>query len=137
MLQFSNDSNMLFVLKVRSLVGDRISLIVQTSSAVTVAFSMGLIIAWRLAVVVIAVQPVIVLCYYTRRVLLKVMSRKALKAQDQGSQLAAEAVANHRTINAFSSQEKILRLFEKKSQEGPQRDNIKQSLFAGVVLGIS
>ena len=120
----------------RSLVADHISLLVQTVSAVTVAFTMGLIIAWRLAIVIIAAQPLIILCFYTKKVLLKTMSQKALKAQDQGCQLAAEAVTNHRTISAFSSQEKILRLFEK-SQEGPQRDNIKQSLFAGVLLGIS
>lgn len=121
---------------VRSLVGDRISLIVQTVSAVTIAFTMGLIIAWRLAIVIIAAQPLVILCFYTKKVMLMTLSQKALKAQDQSSQLAAEAVANHRTISAFSSQEKILRLFEK-TQEGPRRDNIKQSLFAGVVLGIS
>ena len=97
----------------RSLVGDRISLLVQTFSSVIIACLMGLIIAWRLAVVIIAVHPFIVLCFYTKKVILTAMSQKALKAQDQGSQLVAEAVSNHRTISAFSSQEKILRLFEK------------------------
>eukprot|EP00253_Pinus_taeda_P026305 PITA_26305 len=121
---------------VRSLVGDRISLLVQTASTTTIAFTMGLIIAWRLAIIIIAVQPVIVLCFYTKKVLLKAMSEKAIKSQDQGSQLAAEAVANHRTISAFSSQEKILRLFEK-TQEGPRRESIKQSLYAGFALGTS
>ena len=66
MLQFSNDSNMLFVLQVRSLVGDHMSLLVQTSSAVTVAFSIALVVAWRLAFVIIAVQPLVVSCYYTK-----------------------------------------------------------------------
>ena len=97
---------------------------------------MGLIIAWRLAVVIIAAQPFIVLCFYTKKVLLKAMSQKALKAQDQGSQLAAEAVSNHRTISAFSSQEKIIRLFQK-SQEGLRRESIKQSLLAGFALALS
>eukprot|EP00253_Pinus_taeda_P030909 PITA_30909 len=97
---------------------------------------MALILSWRLAVVMIAVQPVIVLCFYTKKVLLKAMSEKSLKAQDKGSQLAAEAVANHLTISAFSSQDKILRLFEK-TQEGPRRDSIKQSLLAGCALGAS
>lgn len=124
------------MIQVRSLVGDRISLIVQTVFAVAVAFTMGLIIAWRLAIIMIAAQPLTVLCFYTRKVLLKTMSEKALRAQDQGSQLAAEAVANHRTISAFSSQEKILYLFEK-SQEGPHRDSIKQSWIAGIILGSS
>eukprot|EP01018_Ginkgo_biloba_P022724 Gb_08707 [translate_table: standard] len=121
---------------VRSLVGDRVSLIVQTLSAVTIAFTMGLIIAWRLAIVMIAVQPLIITCFYLKKVLLKTMSAKALKAQDQGSQLAAEAVANHRTITAFSSHERILNLFEH-TQKGPHEQSMKQSWFSGFVLGTS
>ncbi|XVF14182.1 hypothetical protein REPUB_Repub09cG0035100 [Reevesia pubescens] len=121
---------------VRSLVGDRMALIVQTISAVTIACTMGLVIAWRLALVMIAVQPIIIICFYTRRVLLKSMSQKAIKAQDESSKLAAEAVSNLRTITAFSSQDRILKMLEK-AQEGPQRESIRQSWFAGIGLGTS
>ncbi|GLJ36676.1 hypothetical protein SUGI_0737940 [Cryptomeria japonica] len=121
---------------VKSLVGDRLSLVFQTLSAVTIAFTMGLIIAWRLAILMIAVQPLIIACFYTRKVLLKAMSAKALKAQEEGSQLAAEAVANHRTITAFSSQQRILRMFER-TQQGPRQESPRQSWFAGLALGTS
>ncbi|XP_034915408.1 ABC transporter B family member 15 [Populus alba] len=121
---------------VRSVVGDRIALVVQTMSAVTIAWTMGLVIAWRLAIVMIAVQPIIIACYYTRSVLLKSMSRKAIKAQDESSKLAADAVSNLRTITAFSSQERILKMLEK-VQEGPRRENVRQSLFAGIGLSTS
>ncbi|KAK4752836.1 hypothetical protein SAY87_021634 [Trapa incisa] len=121
---------------VRSLVGDRIALLVQTISAVTIAFTMGLVIAWRLALVMIAAQPLIIVCFYTRRVLLKSMSQKAIKAQDESSKLAAEAVSNVRTITAFSSQDRILRMLET-SQEGPRKESIKQSWYAGLGLGAS
>ncbi|KAK6256079.1 hypothetical protein SCA6_017384 [Theobroma cacao] len=121
---------------VRSLVGDRMALIVQTISAVTIACTMGLVIAWRLALVMIAVQPIIIVCFYTRRVLLKSMSQKAIKAQDESSKLAAEAVSNLRTITAFSSQHRILKMLDK-AQEGPRRESIRQSWFAGIGLGTS
>ncbi|XP_010272127.1 PREDICTED: ABC transporter B family member 15-like isoform X2 [Nelumbo nucifera] len=121
---------------VRSLVGDRMALVVQTFSAVSIAFTMGLIIAWRLAIVIIAVQPLIILCYYARRVLLKTMSKKAIKAQDQSSKLAAEAVSNLRTITAFSSQDRILCMLDR-ANEGPRRESIRQSWFAGIGLGTS
>ncbi|CAJ1946870.1 unnamed protein product [Sphenostylis stenocarpa] len=121
---------------VRSLVGDRMALVVQTISAVTIAFTMGLIIAWRLAIVMIAVQPIIIACFYTRRVLLKSMSSKAIKAQDESSKIAAEAVSNLRTITAFSSQDRILKMLEK-AQEGPSHESIRQSWFAGVGLACS
>ncbi|KAL2335593.1 hypothetical protein Fmac_016806 [Flemingia macrophylla] len=121
---------------VRSLVGDRMALVVQTISAVVIAFTMGLFIAWRLAIVMIAVQPIIIACFYTRRVLLKSMSSKAIKAQDECSKIAAEAVSNLRTITAFSSQDRFLKMLEK-AQEGPRRESIRQSWFAGVGLACS
>ncbi|EXB47719.1 ABC transporter B family member 15 [Morus notabilis] len=121
---------------VRSLVGDRMALLVQTFSAVTVAFTMGLVIAWRLAIVMIAVQPLIIICFYTRRVLLRSMSSQASKAQDESSKLAAEAVSNLRTITAFSSQDRILKMLEK-AQEGPRRESIRQSWYAGIGLACS
>ncbi|KGN52419.1 ABC transporter B family member 15 [Cucumis sativus] len=129
--RLSKDANV-----VRSLVGDRLALIVQTISAVTIAFTMGLVISWKLALVMIAVQPLVICCFYTRRVLLKKMSNKAIKAQEQSSKLAAEAVSNLRTITAFSSQERILKMLEK-AQEGPKRESIKQSWYAGIGLGCS
>lgn len=121
---------------VRSLVGDRMALVVQTISAVVIAFTMGLIIAWRLAIVMIAVQPLIIVCFYTRRVLLKSMSKKAIKAQDESSKIAAEAVSNLRTITAFSSQARILAMLEK-AQESPRRESVRQSWYAGIGLGTS
>ncbi|KAJ0978953.1 hypothetical protein J5N97_014427 [Dioscorea zingiberensis] len=121
---------------VRSLVGDRMSLLVQTISAITIACTIGLVIAWRLAIIMIVVQPLIIVCFYSRKMLLKSMSSKAAKAQLESSKLAAEAVSNLRIVTAFSAQEKILRLFEL-TQEGPRKENIRQSWIAGLVLGIS
>ena len=116
--------------------GDRTALLVQTISAVTIAFTMGLFIAWRLALVMIAVQPLVIICFYARRVLLKSMSNKAIKAQAESSKLAAEAVSNLRTITAFSSQHRILKMLEK-AQQGPRRESIRQSWYAGIGLAFS
>ncbi|XVE83875.1 hypothetical protein DITRI_Ditri16bG0123200 [Diplodiscus trichospermus] len=121
---------------VRSLVVDRTSLLLQTISGVTLACVMGLFIAWRLAIVMIAVQPLIILGLYTRKVLLKSKSRKAIKAQEDSSKLAAEAVSYHRTITAFSSQDRILKMLER-AHEGPRVENVRQSWFAGIGLGSS
>ncbi|OMO52739.1 hypothetical protein COLO4_37015 [Corchorus olitorius] len=83
---------------------------------------------------VIAVQPLIIFSMYTRKAVMKSMSRKAIKAQQESSKLAAEAVSNHRTITAFSSQGRILKMLEK-AHEGPRKENVRQSLFAGLALG--
>jgi ATP-binding cassette subfamily B (MDR/TAP) protein 1 len=129
--QLAKDANV-----VRSLVGDRMALMIQTVSAVLIACTMGLVIAWRLALVMIAVQPLIIVCFYARRVLLKSMSKKSIQAQSESSKLAAEAVSNLRTITAFSSQDRILRLFDQ-AQNGPRKESIRQSWIAGLGLGTS
>jgi len=129
--QLAKDSNV-----VRSLVGDRMALLVQAGSAVLIACTMGMVIAWRFAVVMLAVQPLIIICFYTRRVLLKSMSKKSVEAQSPSSKLAAEAVSNVRTVSAFSSQACILRLF-KQAQNGPHKESIRQSWFSGLGLGTS
>lgn len=129
--RLAKDSNV-----VRSLVGDRMALIIQTVSAVIIACTMGLVIAWRLAVVMIAVQPLIIVCYYCKRILLKSMSSKAIKSQDESSKLAAEAVSNLRTVTAFSSQARILKMLEQ-AQQGPRHESIRQSWYAGIGLGTS
>ncbi|XP_051140937.1 ABC transporter B family member 15-like isoform X2 [Andrographis paniculata] len=121
---------------VRSLVGDRMALFIQTFSAVIIACTTGLVIAWRLALVMIAVQPLIIICYYSKRVLLKNTSQKSIKAQNESSNLAAEAVSNLRTITAFSSQTRILKMLEK-AQEGPLTESIRLSWLAGIGLGTS
>ncbi|PON33535.1 ABC-transporter [Parasponia andersonii] len=56
---------------------------------------MGLIIAWRLAIVLIVVQPLIIMCFYTRYVMLKSIFRKARKEQGDSTKLANE---NYYTI---------------------------------------
>ncbi|GMI68437.1 multi-drug resistance 13, ATP-binding cassette B15 [Hibiscus trionum] len=119
---------------VRSLVGDGVSLVLQTISGVALACVMGLFIAWRLAIVMIVVQPLIIGSLYTRLVVLKRMSQKGIKAQQESSKLAAEAVSNHRTITAFSSQDQILKMLQT-ANEGPRKENVRQSWFAGLALG--
>ncbi|KAJ1278281.1 hypothetical protein BS78_04G068100 [Paspalum vaginatum] len=129
--QLATDANV-----VRSLVGDRMSLIVQTISAVLLGCIMSLVIAWRLALVMITVQPLVIVCFYARLVLLKSMSKRSIQAQARCSRLAVEAISNLRTVTAFSTQGRILRLFDQ-AQEGPRKESIRQSWFAGLGLSTS
>ncbi|KAL3511376.1 hypothetical protein ACH5RR_030777 [Cinchona calisaya] len=118
---------------VRSLVGDRIALLVQVFAGASLAFALGLILTWRVAVVMIAMQPLIIASFYSRSVLMKGMSESGQKAQNEGSQLASEAVVNHKTITAFSSQKRILNLFLA-TLKGPRKESIKQSWVSAVAL---
>jgi ATP-binding cassette subfamily B (MDR/TAP) protein 1 len=118
---------------VRSLVGDRMSLLVQAVFGSVFAYVLALVLSWRLSLVMIAVQPLVVGSYYSRSILMKNMAGKAQKAQKQGSQLASEAVVNHRTITAFSSQKRILGLF-KATLSGPKAESVRHSWISGFGL---
>ncbi|PWA78769.1 AAA+ ATPase domain-containing protein [Artemisia annua] len=126
--RLSSEANM-----VRSLVGDRMSLITQAFFGALFAYTLGLILSWRLALVLMAAQPLLIGSYYARSVLMKSLSEKSQKAQCEGSQLASEAVINHRTITAFSSQKRVVSLFED-TLKGPERESIRQSYYSGVGL---
>ncbi|KAF8693403.1 hypothetical protein HU200_038796 [Digitaria exilis] len=119
--QLAKDAN-----AVRSLVGDRMALVIETISSVLVSWTMGLVISWRLALVMIAVQPAIIVGCYARHTLLKNMSKKSMREQSKSSKLAADAISNFRTVTSFSSQDRILGLFEE-AQDGPRKENIRQS----------
>ncbi|CAN1325845.1 Putative multidrug resistance protein [Linum perenne] len=118
---------------VRSLVGDRISLLVQAFFGSIFAYALAIALSWKLALVLIAVQPIVVGGYYSKSVLMKSLGENSQKAQKEGSQLASEAVINHRTITAFSSQKKIVGLF-KATLKGPQKESVKQSWLSGFGL---
>ncbi|XVE74907.1 hypothetical protein DITRI_Ditri12bG0056200 [Diplodiscus trichospermus] len=117
----------------RSFIADRMSLLVQVFFSASLAFLFALIVTWRVAIVMIAIQPLLIGSFYSRSVLMKSMSQKAQKAQNEGSQLASEAIVNHRTITAFSSQKRILHLF-RATMRGPRQQSIKQGYISGLGL---
>ncbi|XP_052199324.1 putative ABC transporter B family member 8 [Diospyros lotus] len=119
---------------VKSLVADRVSLIVQTVSSVTIALVMGLVIAWKLALLMIAVQPLTILCFYMRKVLLSSITSNFVKAQNQSTQIAVESVYNHRIVTSFGSIKKILQLFDE-AQDEPRKEARKKSWLAGLGMG--
>ncbi|MED6126995.1 hypothetical protein PIB30_083852 [Stylosanthes scabra] len=129
--RLASDANL-----VRSLVAERISLLVQVFVTATLAFTLGLYVSWKVAMVMIAMQPLIIACFYSKLVVTKSMSGKARKAQGESSQLAMEATINHRTIAAFSSEKRVLNLF-KASMRGPHLETIKQSWITASILSLS
>lgn len=48
----------------RSFIAERISLLIQVSGSAFLAFGLGLVISWRLAIVIIAIQPLLIGSFY-------------------------------------------------------------------------
>nr|QVT92308.1 ABC transporter [Salvia miltiorrhiza] len=98
---------------VRCLVGDRASLLVQVFTSASVAFILALVLTWRVSIVVISIQPLIIASFYSKSIMMKRM-----------------------TVTAFSSQTKILSLFAA-TLKRPHKESIKQSWLSGIGLFIS
>ncbi|WOL14628.1 ABC transporter B family member 8 [Canna indica] len=121
---------------VKTLVADRISLLVQTASGVVIAMTMGLVVAWKLALVMIAIQPSTMICYYAKKVVLSKVSVALAEAQHASTQIAIEAVYNHRMVTSFGCADKVLDLF-KQAQEEPVKASRKKAWVAGLATGTS
>ncbi|EOA26173.1 hypothetical protein CARUB_v10019611mg [Capsella rubella] len=121
---------------VKSIVADRISLLVQTISGVTIAMIIGLLVSWKLALVMIAVQPLSILCFYTKKVLLSNISHNYAYAQNRSSQIASEAIYNHKIVTSLGSTKKIIEIFDK-AQYGAKRKGKNATWLAGFGMGLA
>ncbi|KAJ4785049.1 ABC transporter B family member 1 [Rhynchospora pubera] len=121
---------------VRSAIGDRISVIVQNSALMLVACTAGFILQWRLALVLIAVFPLVVGATVLQKMFMKGFSGDLEGAHAKATQIAGEAVANVRTVAAFNSETKITRLFEA-NLRGPLRRCFWKGQIAGSGFGVA
>ncbi|XP_057534308.1 ABC transporter B family member 1-like [Amaranthus tricolor] len=121
---------------VRSAIGDRISVIMQNSALLLVACTAGFVLQWRLALVLIAVFPVVVAATVLQKMFLKGFSGDLEAAHAKATQLAGEAVSNVRTVAAFNSEAKIVGLFTS-NLETPLRSCFWKGQIAGSGYGIA
>lgn len=121
---------------VRSAIGDRISVIMQNSALMLVACTAGFVLQWRLALVLVAVFPVVVAATVLQKMFMTGFSGDLEAAHAKATQLAGEAVANLRTVAAFNSESKIVNLFSS-SLQSPLRRCFWKGQIAGSGYGIA
>ncbi|OVA18006.1 ABC transporter [Macleaya cordata] len=115
---------------VRSAIGDRISVIMQNSALMLVACTAGFVLEWRLALVLIAVFPVVVAATVLQKMFMKGFSGDLEGSHAKATQLAGEAVSNVRTVAAFNSEAKIVGLFSSNL-----RIPLKRCFWKGQIAG--
>ncbi|KAL5807361.1 hypothetical protein ACOSQ3_030252 [Xanthoceras sorbifolium] len=121
---------------VRSAIGDRISVIVQNTALMLVACTAGFVLQWRLALVLVAVFPVVVAATVLQKMFMKGFSGDLEAAHAKSTQLAGEAIANVRTVAAFNSESKIVGLFSSNLQ-GPLKRCFWKGQIAGSGYGVA
>ncbi|KAJ4722938.1 ABC transporter B family protein [Melia azedarach] len=121
---------------VKTIISDRMSVIVQCISSILIATIVSLIVDWRMALVAWAVMP----CHFIGGLIqaksAKGFSGDSADAHCEFVSLTSESAANIRTVASFCHEKHILqkaRFFLEK----PKRRSRKESIKYGIIQGFS
>ncbi|KAG8385354.1 hypothetical protein BUALT_Bualt03G0034400 [Buddleja alternifolia] len=100
---------------VRTLVGDALGLIVQNISTVIAGLVIAFTANWMLALIVLAVLPLVM--------------------YEEASQVANDAVSSIRTVASFSAEDRVMKMYEKKC-EAPMKQGVRLGIVSGASFGL-
>ncbi|GMI66694.1 P-glycoprotein 21, ATP-binding cassette B21 [Hibiscus trionum] len=120
----------------RALVGDALSKIVQSIVLAIAGLVIAFIASWQLALIVLALFPLIGIDGYIQVKFMKGFSADAKTMYEEASQVANDAVGGIRTIASFCAEEKVMCLYRRKCQR-PMKTGIRQGLISGIGFGVS
>ncbi|KAL8262245.1 hypothetical protein R6Q59_026294 [Mikania micrantha] len=121
---------------VRGLVGDALAQIVQDLSSAITGLVIGFAACWQLALIILALLPLMSVNGYVQMEFLKGFSADAKLMYEEASQVANDAVGSIRTVASFCAEERVMQLYRTKC-EGPKKTGIKQGLISGIGFGFS
>ncbi|KAK2641571.1 hypothetical protein Ddye_023334 [Dipteronia dyeriana] len=121
---------------IKSVVGDALALIVQNISTIVTGLLIAFTANWILALVILAVSPLMVLQGNLQAKFLKGFSADAKLMYEEASQVATDAVGNMRTVASFCAEKKMMDLYHNKC-EGPMKQGVRRGLVSGAGFGFS
>lgn len=119
----------------RSVLGDRISVLLMGLSSAAVGLGVSFKIEWRLTLLAAALTPFTLGASYFS-LIINVGPRLDNSSYARASNIAADAVSNIRTVATFSTHERIVQSFDQALSE-PKRISLRRTQILGIALGIS
>ncbi|KAK4252727.1 hypothetical protein QN277_014465 [Acacia crassicarpa] len=120
----------------RTIVVDRSTVLLQNVGLVVASFIIAFMLNWRLTLVVLATYPLIISGHISEKLFMKGFGGNLSTAYHKANMLAGEAVSNIRTVAAFCSEEKVLKLYANALAE-PSKLSFKRGQISGIFYGIS
>lgn len=121
---------------IKTIIADRMSVIVQCISSILIATTVSLIVNWRMALVAWAVMPFHFIGGLIQAKSAKGFSRDSAAAHHELVSLASESATNIRTIASFCQEEQIMKR-ARMTLEEPKRKSKRESIKYGIINGIS
>ncbi|GJN08251.1 hypothetical protein PR202_ga26152 [Eleusine coracana subsp. coracana] len=115
---------------VRAAFSNRLSIFIQDTAAVSVAFLIGMLLEWRVALVALATLPVLVISAIAQKLWLAGFSKGIQEMHRKASLVLEDAVRNIYTVVAFCAGNKIMELYRLHLGK-----ILKQSLVHGLAIG--
>ncbi|CAN6253693.1 unnamed protein product [Urochloa humidicola] len=121
---------------VRTIVVDRSTILLQNVGMIVTSLIIAFILNWRITLVVLATYPLMVSGHISEKMFMKGYGGNLSKSYLKANMLAAEAVSNIRTVAAFCSEEKVIKLYEDELKE-PSKRSFRRGQGAGLFYGVS
>ncbi|KAJ1403009.1 P-loop containing nucleoside triphosphate hydrolase [Sesbania bispinosa] len=121
---------------IRALVGDALGLLVENIATAIAGLVIAFVASWQLALVILALVPLLGLNGYLQVKFLKGFSADSKKLYEEASQVANDAVGSIRTVASFCAEEKVMELYQEKC-EGPIKTGIRRGIISGIGFGSS
>nr|XP_024930972.2 ABC transporter B family member 9-like [Ziziphus jujuba var. spinosa] len=118
------------------LVGDALSLLVQSTATVMAALTIAFTANWILAFIVLLVSPILLIQGYIQKRILRGLGADAKAMYEEASQVANDAVGSIRTVASFCSESRVMEIYQKKC-EATMKQEVKSGLVGGVGYGVS
>lgn len=115
-----------------TVIGTIVSILVNLVAGITLAH----IVAWRIAVVILATVPILVAAGYLRLKVIADFQKRHETAYAQSTALAVEAVSSMRTVAALGRERDVLQQFQY-SLERPYRESMRHLVAGNLLLAIS
>jgi len=117
--------------EVKGATGEGLSLVFQAGAAVIAGIVIAFQANWRLALVVVAIMPFMVLASLVQGAAFKGYNHGAAKALEESGHIAVESTAAIKTVTAFNLQPQLLQAFSR-SLEVPMRAGFGKAYSVGL-----
>ncbi|CAB4306736.1 unnamed protein product [Prunus armeniaca] len=120
----------------KSLVGDALALLAQNIATILAGLIIGFTANWKLALIVLAVSPLLILQGTLQTKFLKGFSADAKLMYEEASQVANDAISSIRTVASFCSEKKVMDAYQKKC-DAPMKQGVRLGVVSGAGFGFS
>lgn len=122
-------------LSFRSVLGDRLSVLLMGLSSAAVGLGVSFAIEWRLTLLAALLTPFTLGASYFS-LIINVGPKLDNGSYAKASNIASGAVSNIRTVATFATQEQIVKAFDRALSE-PKKTSVKRTQVLGLALGLS